>query len=57
MTYYEIATDAHGRIDLCTGRLDRRGCGTKRTSVPGMERTVDKRIHATAEGKPTASTR
>jgi hypothetical protein len=24
MTYYEIATDAHGRIDLRTGQLEQR---------------------------------
>ena len=24
MTYYEVATNTHGRIDLCTGRLQPR---------------------------------
>jgi hypothetical protein len=57
MTYYEIATGARGRIDLCTGRRERRGPGIKRTSMPGTQRAADKRITTTANGKPTVSTR
>jgi hypothetical protein len=51
MTYYEIATDARGRINLCTGQLERRGCGIKRTSVPGTPRAGSKLIRTTLNRK------
>jgi hypothetical protein len=37
VTYYEVATNAHGRVDLCTGRLEPCWRGrpiTKRPVVP-----------------------
>jgi hypothetical protein len=43
MTYYDIATRARGRIDLRTGRLERRGWHIKRTAEPDAQSAPRKR--------------
>jgi hypothetical protein len=43
MTYYEVATNAHGRIDLCTGRLQPRWHRAVHTGNPYVATFAAKR--------------